>query len=102
MASSLARTRPARKVWSDRAGCAQRFDPLAVVAEFAKQSAERDQEKRKKIAWEIDRKLTNEAVRPMLYYMRGGTCWRPEVKGLVIQVNSIYNNWRMDEVWLDR
>jgi peptide/nickel transport system substrate-binding protein len=69
---------------------------------IAKQSAERDQEARKKIAWEIDRKLTNEAVRPMLYYMRGGTCWRPEVKGLTIQVNSIYNNWRMDEVWLDR
>jgi peptide/nickel transport system substrate-binding protein len=69
---------------------------------IARQSAERDQEKRKKIAWEIDRKLTNEAVRPMLYYMRGGTCWRPEVKGLTIQVNSIYNNWRMDEVWLDR
>jgi peptide/nickel transport system substrate-binding protein len=38
----------------------------------------------------------------MLYYMRGGTCWRPEVKGLTIQVNSIYNGWRMDEVWLDR
>jgi peptide/nickel transport system substrate-binding protein len=69
---------------------------------IARQSAERDQEQRKKIAWEIDRKLTNEAVRPMLYYMRGGTCWRPEVKGLTIQVNSIYNNWRMDEIWLDR
>jgi peptide/nickel transport system substrate-binding protein len=69
---------------------------------IAKQSAERDQELRKKIAWEIDRKLTSEAVRPMLYYMRGGTCWRPEVKGLTIQVNSIYNNWRMEDVWLDR
>ena len=61
-----------------------------------------DPEKRKKIAWEIDKKLTNEAVRPMLYYMRGGTCWRPEVKNLSIMVNSIYNGWRMDEVWLDR
>jgi peptide/nickel transport system substrate-binding protein len=69
---------------------------------IAQQSAERDQEKRKKIAWEIDRKLTNEAVRPMLYYMRGGTCWRPEVKNLTIQINSIYNGWRMDDVWLDR
>jgi peptide/nickel transport system substrate-binding protein len=69
---------------------------------IARQSAERDQDKRKTIAWEIDRKLTDEAVRPILYYMRGGTCWRPEVKGLTIQVNSIYNDWRMDEVWLDR
>jgi peptide/nickel transport system substrate-binding protein len=69
---------------------------------IARQSAERDQEKRKKIAWEIDRKLTSEAVRPMLYYMRGGTCWRPEVKNLSIHVNSIYNSWRMEDVWLER
>ena len=69
---------------------------------IARQSAERDPDKRKKIAWEIDRKLTDEAVRPMLYYMRGGTCWRPEVKNLSIMVNSIYNGWRMEDVWLDK
>jgi peptide/nickel transport system substrate-binding protein len=69
---------------------------------IAAQSIERDQEKRKKIAWEIDRKLTADAVRPMLYYMRGGTCWRPEVKNMTIMVNSIYNGWRMEDVWLDR
>ena len=73
-----------------------------IDAMIAQQSAERDQEKRRKIAWAIDRKLTDEAVRPMLYYMRGGTCWRPEVKNLSIMVNSIYNGWRMDDVWLDR
>jgi peptide/nickel transport system substrate-binding protein len=69
---------------------------------IAQQSAERDQEKRKKIAWEIDRKLTQDAVRPMIYYMRGGTCWRPEVKNMTIMVNSIFNGWRMEDVWLDR
>jgi peptide/nickel transport system substrate-binding protein len=69
---------------------------------IARQSAERDQGKRKEIAWEIDRKLTADAVRPMLYYMSGGTCWRPEVKNLTIMVNSIYNGWRMEDVWLDR
>ena len=73
-----------------------------VDALIAAQSAERDQEKRKKIAWEIDRKLTSEAVRPMLYYMRGATCWRPEVKNLTIMVNSIFNGWRLEDVWLDR
>jgi peptide/nickel transport system substrate-binding protein len=31
-----------------------------------------------------------------------GTCWRPEVKGLNLQVNSIYNGWRMEDVWLDK
>ena len=73
-----------------------------VDALIAQQSAEKDQEKRKKIAWEIDRKLTAEAVRPMIYYMRGGTCWRPEVKNMTIMVNSIFNGWRMEDVWLDR
>ena len=66
------------------------------------QSVERDQEKRKRMVWEIDRKLTQEAVRPMLYYVRGGTCWRPEVKNLTITANSIFNGWRLEDVWLDR
>ena len=73
-----------------------------VDAMIAAQSAERDPDKRKKIAWEIDKKLTNEAVRPMLYYMYGATCWQPGLKGVTIQVNSIYNNWRLDDVWLEQ
>jgi peptide/nickel transport system substrate-binding protein len=73
-----------------------------VDALIARQSAEKDQEKRKQIAWEIDRKLTQDAVRPMLYYMRGGTCWRPEVKNVTVMVNSIYNGWRLEDVWLQR
>jgi peptide/nickel transport system substrate-binding protein len=71
-----------------------------VDALVAQQSRERDQEKRKLIAWEIDRKLTNDAVRPILYYLRSGTCMRPQVKNLTIMVNSIYNGWRMEDVWL--
>jgi peptide/nickel transport system substrate-binding protein len=73
-----------------------------IDALIAKQSAEADQEKRKLIAWEIDRKLTQDAVRPMLYYMRGGTCWRPEVKNMTVMGNSIFNGWRLEDVWLDR
>ena len=69
---------------------------------IAKQSAEREPEKRKQIAWEIDRKLTSEAVRPMIYYLRGGTCRRPEVKNVTVMVNSIFNGWRWEDVWLDR
>ncbi len=68
----------------------------------SRQSMEIDQAKRKEIAWEIDRKLTQEAVRPMIYYLRGGTCWRPEVKNMSVMVNSIFNGWRMEDVWLDR
>ena len=38
----------------------------------------------------------------MIFYMRGGTCWRPEVKNMSIMVNSTFNGWRMEYVWLDR
>jgi peptide/nickel transport system substrate-binding protein len=27
---------------------------------------------------------------------------QPEVKGLTIMVNSQYNGWRFEDVWLDR
>jgi peptide/nickel transport system substrate-binding protein len=66
------------------------------------QSSELDQEKRKKLVWEIDRRLQQDVVRPMLYFRRNATCWRPEVKGISLMANSIYNGWRMDEVWLDK
>ncbi len=69
---------------------------------IAAQSMESDQEKRKRIVWELDRYLQQNAVRPMIYYLRGGTCWRPEVKNMTIMVNSIFNGWRMEDVWLDR
>ena len=73
-----------------------------VDALIARQSVEKDQDKRKKIAWELDAKITGEAVRPMIFYLRGGTCWRPEVKNMVVMVNSIFNGWRLEDVWLDR
>jgi peptide/nickel transport system substrate-binding protein len=66
------------------------------------QSMEPDQQKRKHLVWQIDSKLQEDVVRPILYHMRQGTCWRPEVKGVNLQVNSIYNGWRMEEVWLDK
>src|SRR5205085_6085756 len=45
------------------------------------QSAESDQEKRRRLVSEIDRRLQDRVVRPILYHMRQATCWRPEVKG---------------------
>ena len=66
------------------------------------QSMEPDQEKRKHLVWEIDRRLQADAVRPMLYFIRAGTCWRPEVKNLTLMVNSTFNGWRFEDVWLDR
>ena len=67
-----------------------------------RQSAEADQEKRRQIVWEIDRRLQQDAVRPILYYIKAATCRRPEVKGLTLMLNSTFNGWRMEDVWLDR
>jgi peptide/nickel transport system substrate-binding protein len=67
-----------------------------------RQSMEADPEKRKALVWEIERKLVEDVARPVIFYPRGGTCRKPELKGLTIMVNSIYNGWRMEDVWLDR
>jgi peptide/nickel transport system substrate-binding protein len=66
------------------------------------QSREGDAAKRKQILWTIERKLANDDVRPIIFYRRGGTCKRPYVKGLTIMVNSNFNSWRMEDVWLDK
>ncbi len=66
------------------------------------QSMEADPQKRKEIVWKIERKLAQAAIRPVLFYPVGASCWQPYVKGLTIMANSIYNGWRMEDVWLDK
>ena len=66
------------------------------------QSMEADPLRRRQMVWEIDQTLQEELARPILYHRRGGTCWQPWVKGLTLMVNSQYNGWRMEDVWLDR
>ncbi len=66
------------------------------------QSMEADLEKRRRMVWDIDLTLQRELARPILYHRRGGTCWHPWVKGMTMMVNSQYNNWRMEDVWLDK
>ena len=78
-------------------GCNPEIDAL-----IDKQSAESDPVKRKELVWQIERKLIEDAVRPIIFFMRQGTCWQPEVKGLTLMDNSIFNNWRMEDVWLDK
>jgi peptide/nickel transport system substrate-binding protein len=67
-----------------------------------RQSAEADREKRKQLVWEIEKRLAEDGARPIIFYPRGGTCMQPYVKGLTTMVNSIYNGYRMEDVWLDR
>ena len=66
------------------------------------QSMEADQDKRKHLVWEIERRLTEDGAKPLVYFNKGATCWQPEVKNLTVMENSIYNGWRMDDIWLDR
>jgi peptide/nickel transport system substrate-binding protein len=66
------------------------------------QSVEPDQEKRKHLVWEIERRLTEDVAKPLVYFNKGATCWQPEVKNETVMVNSIYNGWRMEDIWLDR
>ncbi len=69
---------------------------------LAAQSAERDPEKRKKMVWEIERVLAEDIARPIYSHGRAAQCWQPSVKGYVRQENSIYNHWRLEQVWLER
>ncbi len=66
------------------------------------QSREADANKRKQLLWTIERKLAEDNVRPIIFYNPTGTCEQPSVKGLTIMVNSIFNGWRMEDVWLDK
>jgi len=69
---------------------------------FDQQSIEADEAKRKKLVWEIERKLAEDGARPIIFYNRFGYCWQPPVKGWTMMVNSIINNWRMEDVWLEK
>jgi peptide/nickel transport system substrate-binding protein len=69
---------------------------------FDEQSMLSDQEKRKKLVWEIDKKLLEDGARPIIFHTRNATCMQPQVKGLTIMVNSIYNGWRFEDAWLDK
>jgi peptide/nickel transport system substrate-binding protein len=67
-----------------------------------RQSMEHDPEKRKEIVWQIERKLAEAAFRPVIFYPVGAGCRQPWLKGLTLMTNSIYNGWRMEDVWLDK
>src|SRR5438552_9104014 len=69
---------------------------------FDQQSAETDVAKRKKLVWEIDKKLQEDVARPIIFHARQGSCWQPYVKGITIMVNSSYNGYRYEDVWIDK
>jgi peptide/nickel transport system substrate-binding protein len=72
-----------------------------VDALIFQQSKEIDAGKRKQLVWEVERKLALDVARPIILHNVTATCWHPHVKGVVLHQNSIYNNWRLEDVWLD-
>jgi peptide/nickel transport system substrate-binding protein len=66
------------------------------------QSEESDVEKRRRMVWAIEKKLVSDDARPILFYNRVANCWHPQVKGLTLMVNSIYNGNRFEDLWLDK
>src|SRR3954462_1395447 len=69
---------------------------------LAAQSAELDREKRRKMVWDIERILIEDAARPIVLGGIAGNCWQPYVKGFRPHNNSQYNNLRFEDVWLDK
>jgi hypothetical protein len=67
---------------------------------YEQQSIEPDQTKRKQLVWEIDRRLQEDAARPMIFNYRLGTCRSRAVHGITIMVNSLFNGWRFEDAWL--
>ncbi len=69
---------------------------------FDVQSQETDVAKRKKLVWEIDKKLQEDVARPIIFHARAGSCWQPYVKNVTIMSNSSYNGYRYEDVWMDK
>jgi peptide/nickel transport system substrate-binding protein len=82
-------------MWARTGYCNRRLEDM-----FHRQSRETDRKKRKELVWDIDTTLQEEGARPVIFHTRGATCWHPQVRGLTTMVNSIYNGWRMEDVWL--
>ena len=73
-----------------------------LEALFDQQSAETDPEKRRQMVWRIDQQLQNDVARPMILHYHAGTCWQADVHGYSPMINSTYNGYRLDDVWLSR
>ena len=66
------------------------------------QSQEQDKTKRKELVWQIEKLLVDDVARPIIEHDTAATCWQPYVKGFTMHDNSIYNNTRFEDVWLDK
>jgi len=69
---------------------------------FDKQSMMNDQDEHAKQVWEIAQKLNEDGTSQIITHNKNATCWHPYVKGFAMMTNSLYNGWRMEDMWLDK
>ena len=69
---------------------------------LAAQSRELDKDKRRKIVWDIERLLVDDAARPNIISNVAANCWQPYVRNYIRHDNSQYNSLRFEDVWLDK
>lgn len=58
--------------------------------------------KRRSLVWNVEKTLARNVARPIITQNIAGLCWQPHVKNFVLHHNGIYNNWRFDDLWLDK
>ena len=75
---------------------------LAAKVKVANEAANLAAEELDKIVWQIENLLAKDVARPIIFQCISGLCWQPHVKNFTLQANSIYNNWRFDDIWLDK
>ena len=74
----------------------------AVEKLIDQQSRETDADKRRALVWELEKTLAKDVARPIITQNVAALCWQPHVKNFVLHRNGIYNNWRFDDLWLDK
>jgi len=77
--------------------CSPEVDKL-----LAQQSEAADEDQRKQLLWEMERKLAADYARPIIFYSRVATCWQPYVKNMTLMVNSVFSGNRREDIWLDK
>ena len=79
-----------------------RFCDPEVDGLIEQQSRESNPQRRKALLWAVERRLAEDGARPIIFCSRAGTCWQPYVKGLTIMVDSLHNENRYEDLWLDK
>jgi peptide/nickel transport system substrate-binding protein len=74
----------------------------ALEKKFHEQSETKDFAKRRQMVWDIDKALQEDGARPVIMHNVAATCWQHNVHNVYLPVNSIYDHWRMEDVWVDR